>query len=92
MNSNPDKLTKKHPKLVHSDQLKVVSHNQREQDGWFLNSIMVENCDVPFKYKRPQKYKTLNKGQRINLTYYPAEENVGGLSFEYMKVVRIKIS
>jgi hypothetical protein len=90
--SDPKKLLKKHEKLTHSEQLKVVSHTQREKDGWFINSIMVEGCEVPFKYKRQTKYKTLTKGQRVNLTYYPQEEVVAGLSFEYMKVVRIKTS
>ena len=32
------------------------------------------------------------KGQRVNLTYYPVMEKVAGLDFEYMKVVRIKVS
>lgn len=92
INSDPKKLVKKHAKLVQSDGLKVISHSQREKDGWFINSIMIENCEVPFKYKRQQKYKTLSKGQRVNLTYYPAQETIAGLQFEYMKVVRIKIS
>jgi hypothetical protein len=92
MKSDPDKLTKKHEQLTHSDEMTVVSHNQREKDEWFINSIMVEGCDVPFKYKRRKKYKQLQKGQRVNLTYYPEQENIAGLTFEFMKVVRIKIS
>lgn len=92
MRSDPDKLTKKHQNLIHSDFKKVVSHTQREKDGWYINSIMIEGCDVPFKYKRKQPYKSLAKGQRINLTYYPQVETVAGLEFEYMKVVRIKVS
>jgi len=92
MASDPDKLIKKHQKLTHSDELKVLSHTQREVDGWFINSIMVEGCEVPFKYKRPQRYRTLQKGQRVNLTYYPCKEIVAGLEFEYMKVVRIRLS
>ncbi|MGX5173091.1 hypothetical protein ACUR5C_03580 [Aliikangiella sp. IMCC44653] len=92
MKSDPNKLTKKHEQLTHSDEMVVVSHNQREKDDWFINSIMVEGCDVPFKYKRRKKYKQLQKGQRVNLTYYPEEENIAGLSFDIMKVVRIKIS
>ena len=92
MQTDPEKLIKKHHKLTHTDELKIVSHSQREKDSWFINSIMVEGCDVPFKYKRPQKYKMLNKGQRVNMTYYPEQETVAGLSFDFMKVVRIKVS
>ena len=92
MNSDPKKLTKKHEKLIQSDFKKVISHTQREKDGWYINSIMIEGCDVPFKYKRKQPYKSLSKGQRVNLTYYPQTEEVAGLEFEYMKVVRIKVS
>jgi hypothetical protein len=92
MQTDPDKLIKSHQKLNHSEMKKVVSHTQREKDDWFINSIMVEGCDVPFKYKRKTKYKQLNKGQRVNLTYYPETEVVAGLEFETMKVVRIKLS
>jgi len=52
---------------------------------------MIEDCDVPFKYKRKKHYKSL-KGQRVNLTYYPAKESVAGMELEIMKVVRIKIA
>ncbi len=90
--SDPKKLLKKHDNLIHSQNLKVISHNQREEDGWYINSIMVEDCDVPFKYKRTKPYKTLAKGQRVNMTYYLAQDSVAGLTFDYMKVVRIKIS
>lgn len=92
MKTDPKKLTQKHDKLTHSDELTVLSHSQREKDGWYINSIMINDCDVPFKYKRQKKYKKLNKGQKINLTYYPEKEVVAGLEFEFMKVVRIKIS
>ncbi len=92
MQTNPDKLTKKHEELTHTDLLKVVSHTQREKDEWFINSIMVEGVEVPFKFKRKQPYRTLNKGQRVNMTYYPQTEKIAGLEFEIMKVVRIKTS
>ncbi len=92
MQTDPDKMLKKHHKLTHSDNQKVISHTQRVKDEWFINSIMIEGCDVPFKYKRTKKYKQLTKGQRINLTYYPEREVVAGLEFDYMKVVRIKVS
>ncbi|MDF1690073.1 MAG: hypothetical protein P1U35_10730 [Cycloclasticus sp.] len=50
---------------------------------------MVEDCNVPFKFKRKSKYQNL-KGARVNMTYYPTQETVAGLDLEIMKVVRIK--
>ena len=91
MKSDPDKLTKKHKELIHSDEMKVTSHVQRKKDGWNLNTLMIEGYDIPFKYKRKKPYKNL-EGQRVNLTYYPEVEEVAGLEFEIMNVVRIKIS
>jgi hypothetical protein len=91
MKTDPEKLLKKHEKLVHSDMVKVTSHVQREKGEWFLNALMIEGCDIPFKYKRAKKYKSL-QGQRVNLTYYPATESVAGLEFEVMNVVRIRIA
>lgn len=81
----------KHKNLIQSDFQKVSSHVQREQDDWFINTIMIEGVDVPFKYKRKQPYKSL-KGQRVNLTYYPHIENIAGFEIEVMNIVRIKIS
>lgn len=81
----------KHKNLVQSDFQKVSSHVQRQQDDWFINTIMIEGVDVPFKYKRKQPYKSL-KGQRVNLTYYPHIENIAGFEIEVMNIVRIKIS
>ena len=49
---------------------------------------MIEGVDVPFKYKRKQQYQSL-KGARVNITYYPAEENVAGMQSNE-KVVRLK--
>ena len=92
MTSDPEKLINKHQQLTHTDNMKVVNHQQREKGEWFINSIMIEGCDVPFKFNRKQKYKRLSKGQRVNMTYYPVIETVAGLNFEYMKVVRIKRS
>lgn len=91
MNSNPEKILKKHKETIHSEMKKVVSHVQRREGEWIINSLMIEGCEVPFKYKRKKPYKDL-KGQRVNLTYYPVTEMAAGLSFEVMKVVRIKIS
>ena len=86
-----NKLLKTHKKLNHSENMKVVSHVQRDTKEWMLNTLMIEGCDVPFKYKRKKKYKNI-KGQRVNLTYYPVTESVAGIDMEVMKVVRIKIT
>lgn len=91
MQSDAKKLVKKHQELTHSELVKVVSHVQRDKDEWILNTVMVEDCEVPFKFKRKQQYKNL-KGARVNITYYPTTEVVGGLDFEIMNVVRIKVA
>ena len=93
MQTDSKKLLKKHEQLTHSDNMKVSSHVQRkEKDSeWIINTLMIEGCDVPFKYKRNKPYKNI-KGARVNLTYYPATENVAGFDMEFMKVVRIKIA
>ncbi|MDN3639158.1 hypothetical protein QWY82_10085 [Simiduia curdlanivorans] len=89
MQSDPKKLVDKNRNLIHSELMKVVSHVQRDQDDWVLHTVMVEGCDVPFKFKRKGKYQNL-KGARVNITYYPEQETVAGMAFETMKVVRIK--
>jgi hypothetical protein len=89
MQSDPKKLVEKNRNLTHSELLKVTSHVQREQGDWILHSLMVEGCDVPFKFKRKGNYQSL-KGARVNLTYYSEQETVAGMNFEVMKVVRIK--
>ncbi len=86
-----DKLLKKNAALTHSEMMKVTSHVQRESDDWIINTVMVENVDIPFKYKRKKRYKNLT-GARVNMTYYPHSETVAGLVFETMKVVRIRIA
>ncbi len=91
MKSEAEKLLKKHEKLNHLEMSKVVSHVQRELGEWFHNTLMIEGCDVPFKFKRKKLYKS-TMGQRVNLTYYLSSEKVAGIDFEVMKVVRIKIS
>lgn len=63
---------------------------QREEGEWFINTLMLEGYEVPFRYKRKERYRCL-EGQRVNLTYYPVTEMVAGMEFEVMKVVRIKI-
>ncbi|WP_075187027.1 hypothetical protein [Teredinibacter haidensis] len=89
MQSDPKKLVGKNRNLVHSELLKVISHIQREQGEWVLHTVMVEGCDVPFRFKRKDNYQSL-KGARVNMTYYSEQEIVAGMTFEMMKVVRIK--
>jgi len=89
MQSDPKKLVEKNKNLIHSELLKVISHAQREQGEWVLHTVMVEGCDVPFKFKRKEHYQSL-KGARVNMTYYSEQETVAGMAFEVMKVVRLK--
>ncbi len=89
MSSDPDKLIKKHDQLIHSEMLKVTSHVQRRSHDWMINTLMLEGIDVPFKYKRKRKYKSL-EGAQVNLTYYRDSEQVAGFDMEVMTVVRIK--
>jgi hypothetical protein len=95
MQSDSKKLTNKHPQLTHSEYVRVLSHRQRDGKGddreWIINTVMIEDCDTPFKFKRKQAYQNL-KGARVNMTYYPAIETVAGLEMEIMTVVRIKKS
>jgi len=91
MQSDAKKLVKKHQELTHSEMVKVTSHVQRDKDEWVLNTVMIEDCEVPFKFKRKQQYKNL-KGSRVNITYYPTVEVVAGMDFEIMNVVRIKVA
>ena len=94
MQSDSKKLTNKHPQ-THSEYVRVLSHRQRDGKGddreWIINTVMIEDCDTPFKFKRKQAYQNL-KGARVNMTYYPAIETVAGLEMEIMTVVRIKKS
>lgn len=89
--TSPQKMLEKHENLVHSENLKVVSHVQRQEGEWFINTVMVDGVDVPFRYKRKKKYKDMT-GARINLTYYPDKVNVGGIEMEMMTVVRVRVS
>lgn len=89
MQSDPKALLKKNDELIQSDVLKVKSHVQRAQDDWILHTLMIEGYDVPFRFKRQGKYRTL-RGARVNLTYYPSQEMIAGIPVEIMKVVRVK--
>lgn len=86
-----NKLLDKHKQLIHSESLKVNSHVQREDGEWIVNTIMLENIEVPFKYKRKKQYRCLT-GQQVNVTYYPSTETVAGFEMEIMNIVRIKVS
>ena len=89
MKSDVDKLLEKNRQLNQLDMARVVSHVQREKDGWILNTVMLDGYDVPFRYSRKRLYRSL-QGARVNLTYYPQLERVAGLDVEIMKVVRIR--
>ena len=89
LKDDPKKLIARHDALVHSEQRKVASHVQREAGEWILNTVLLEGQDVPFRYKRKRKYKSL-VGASVNLTYYPSVENVADFEVEVMKVVRIR--
>ena len=86
-----EKLIAKHPNLTYSESRKVISHVQRESGDWSLNTLMIEGCEVPFKYKRKKKYKNL-KGAYVNLSYYPVTETVSGLDFDIMRVVKLNLA
>jgi hypothetical protein len=89
--SEVDKLLDRNLRLNHLEMAAVVSHVQRETDGWVLNTIMLDGYDVPFRYRRKKRYRSL-KGARVNITYYPQLEQVAGMEVEVMKVVRLKRS
>jgi hypothetical protein len=89
LKSDVDKLLEKNRQLNQLDMARVVSHVQREKDGWVLNTVMLDGYDVPFRYSRKRLYRSL-QGARVNLTYYPQLEQVAGLDIEIMKVVRIR--
>lgn len=89
MNPDVKKLLTKHEQLNQLDMVKVVSHVQRDKGEWTLNTIMLEGYDVPFKYSRRKKYKSL-EGAQVNVTYYPETKTVAGIPFESMSVVRIR--
>ncbi len=89
--SDVEKLLDKHDNLTHSEELVVLSHVQRKDDDWFMNILLVKGTEVPFKFRRRKTYKNLT-GARVNLTYYPITEEIAGMEFEAMKVVRIKVS
>ena len=91
MSKETDRLLKNHEKLNQLDMARVVSHVQRQNREWVLNTILLEGYDVPFRYRRKKLYKSL-EGARVNITYYPETADVGGIAFETMKVVRIKRS
>jgi len=86
-----NELIKKHQKLTHSENQKVISHIQREDDEWYINTIMIQGVDVPFKYKRKKLYRSL-KDHLVNITYYPYQESIAGFDIEVMNIVRIKIA
>lgn len=91
MKSEVDKMLERHRLLVHSERKRVISHAQRDTEKWIINTLVLEDCDVPFRFKRKQPYRNL-KGMYVNLTYYPDTESVAGIDMEVMNVVRIRTS
>ena len=91
MKSDVDKMLNKHQQLTHSVEVKVTSHTQRDTGDWIQHTIMIENCNAPFKFNRTSSYKTL-KNTKVNITYYPVIEKIAGFDIEVMKVLRIKRS
>lgn len=91
MKTEVDKLLDRHERLVHSERKRVISHAQREAKDWIINTIMLENYAVPFRFKRKKSYKNL-EGAYVNVSYYPDIEIVAGIEVEVMKVVRIRVS
>ena len=91
MKSDVDNLLKRHRKMTQSDMQKVTSHVQRRTGDWIINTLMIEGCSAPFKFKRKDRYRDL-KGARVNLTYYPGIETVSGFELEVMNVVRVRIA
>jgi len=85
------KLLLENDKLIHSRMQKVESHVQREMDEWIQNTVLLADYDVPFKYKRQKKYQSL-KGARVDIIYYPSTEQVAGINFEVMNVIKINRS
>lgn len=89
MKSEVEKLLDRHKQLVHSERKRVISHTQRAAQEWIINTVLLEDCAVPFRFKRKKSYKDL-KGRFVNLTYYPGTESIAGIDVEVMNVVRIK--
>ncbi|RKF18849.1 hypothetical protein DBZ36_10700 [Alginatibacterium sediminis] len=89
LTTDSESLLKKHEKLVESVEQKVRSHIQRQKGEWYLNTIMLDNYDVAFRYRRKKLYKNL-VGTVVNLSYYPSSETVLGMEVEFMKVVRLR--
>ncbi|WP_394176186.1 hypothetical protein [Thalassotalea litorea] len=82
-------MLEKHHSLNQLDDATVTSHVQREDGEWVLNTLMVQDYTVAFKYRRKKMYQSL-VGQKVNITFYRATETVATIEFEYMKVTRIK--
>ncbi|MFW5450491.1 MAG: hypothetical protein ACKE9I_02730 [Methylophagaceae bacterium] len=89
--TNLKKFLATHEQLIHSSMKKVESHVQRQVGNWIHNTVLIEDSDAPFKYKRQKKYKSL-KGARVDIIYYPSTELVANMKFEIMKVVKISLS
>lgn len=58
-NKEAKQLIEQHQKLVHTDNIKVISHVQRELDDWFVNTLMLENIEVPLNINEKSYTKAL---------------------------------
>jgi hypothetical protein len=58
MEKQTKQLLEQHQDLTHSEDRKVVSHVQREDDDWILHTLMLDGVDVPFKFRRKNAIKT----------------------------------
>lgn len=77
------------PALLEARDQKVTSHTQRQDGEWILHTLMLENLDTPFQFRRPKGYRSL-QGARVNISYYIETRKLAGEDFEIMKVVRIR--
>jgi hypothetical protein len=84
-------LLETHPNLVHSELCRVTSHVQREEDGWYVNTLLIAKTDVPFIFKRRKKYNKL-VDRVVVIKYITEGYDIWGVDLETMKVVRIKVS
>ena len=76
LDSDPQKLISKHENLVHSELQKVVSHVQRDDGDWIINTVMIEGHQVPFRYKRKKKASRKKQTTKIKARLKTSAEQV----------------
>ena len=75
--------------VYHREHCTVLSHTQRDEGEWVQHTLMLENYETPFRFRRSKRYRCL-KGESVDVDYYPQTTLVAGMELETMKVVRIK--